>query len=98
MIELGWVMQIFCDGRVLADHAPRLREIARDLPVVVDHYGTMDAARGVGEPNFQALLKLVGDGDAYVKVSAHTSFPSFIPIMPTRGRCTRRWSLPIRSG
>ena len=62
MIELGWVMQIFCDGRVLADHAPRLREIARDLPVIVDHYGMMDAARGVDEPNFQALLKLVGDG------------------------------------
>jgi len=70
MIELGWVMQIFCDGRVLAEHAPRLREIARDLPVIVDHYGMMDAAQGVGQPGFQALLKLVGDGHAFVKVSA----------------------------
>ena len=39
MAELGWVMQIFCDWRVLAEHAPRLREIARDMPVIVDHYG-----------------------------------------------------------
>jgi predicted TIM-barrel fold metal-dependent hydrolase len=70
MAELGWVMQIFCDGRVLAEHAPILREIARDLPVIVDHYGMIDAAAGVNEPNFQALLKLVGEGHAYVKVSA----------------------------
>ena len=64
MADLGWVMQIFCDGRVLAEHAPTLREISRDLPVIVDHYGMIDAARGVNEPNFQALLGLVGGGHA----------------------------------
>jgi predicted TIM-barrel fold metal-dependent hydrolase len=70
MAELGWVMQIFCDGQVLHDMVPKLREIARDLPVIVDHYGMVDAARGVNEPNFQALLKLVGEGAVHVKVSA----------------------------
>ena len=70
MAELGWVMQIFCDWQVMGEAAPTLREIAREVPVIVDHYGMIDAARGVDEPNFQALLKLVGDGHAYVKVSA----------------------------
>jgi len=70
MAGLGWVMQIFCDGQVLHDMAPTLREISRDLPVIVDHYGMVDAARGINEPNFQALLRLVGDGHAHVKVSA----------------------------
>ena len=70
MAELGWVMQIFCDGQVLHDMAPTLREISRDMPVIVDHYGMVDAACGVNEPNFQALLKLVGEGAVYVKVSA----------------------------
>ncbi len=70
MAELGWVMQIFCDGEVLPDVAPTLREIARDLPVIVDHYGMVDAARGVNEPDFQALLRLVGEGAVHVKVSA----------------------------
>jgi len=70
MADLGWVMQIFCDWQLLADTAPRLRDIGREMPVVIDHYGMVDAARGVDEPNFQALVKLVGDGDAYVKVSA----------------------------
>jgi 2-pyrone-4,6-dicarboxylate lactonase len=70
MAGLGWVMQVFCDWQVIGDMAPKLREIARDLPVIVDHYGMVQAARGVNEPNFQALLRLVGDGHAYVKVSA----------------------------
>jgi predicted TIM-barrel fold metal-dependent hydrolase len=70
MAELGWVMQLFCDGQVVHDMAPKLREIARDLTVVVDHYGMVDAARGVNEPNFQALLKLMADGVVHLKVSA----------------------------
>jgi len=81
MAELGWVMQIFCDGEVLPDVAPKLRDIARDMPVIVDHYGMVDAARGVEAPGFQTLLKLVGDGHAYVKVSAayrvSTRFPNY---------------------
>ena len=64
MAELGWVMQIFCDWQVMGDIAPRLREISRDMPVIVDHYGMVEAARGVNEPNFQALLRLVGEGVA----------------------------------
>ena len=70
MAELNWVAQFFCDGRVLKDFAPALRDIARDMPVIVDHYGMVDAARGVNDENFQALLRLVGDGAAHVKVSA----------------------------
>ncbi len=70
MAELGWVAQFFCDYRMLAPTAAALRDIARDMPVIVDHLGMVPAANGVGDPNFQALLKLVGDGHAYVKVSA----------------------------
>jgi 2-pyrone-4,6-dicarboxylate lactonase len=55
---------------MLAPSAAALRDIARDMPVIVDHLGMVPAAQGVGDPNFQALLKLVGDGHAYVKVSA----------------------------
>jgi predicted TIM-barrel fold metal-dependent hydrolase len=86
MAELGWVMQIFCDWRLLAKTAPRLREIAREMPVIVDHYGMVEAARGVNEPNFQALLKLVGEGAVHVKVSAayriSTQFPDYPDARP----------------
>ena len=70
MAELGWIAQFFCDYRMLAPSAAALRDIARDMPVIVDHLGMVPAERGVADPNFQALLKLVGDGHAYVKVSA----------------------------
>ncbi len=96
MAELGWVMQVFCDWRVLADNAPTLREISRDMPVVVDHYGMVEAARGVNEPNFQALLKLVGDGAAHVKVSApyrvSTQYPDYADARALHRGAGRRQS------
>ena len=86
MAELGWVMQIFCDYAHDGDTAPRLREIAREMPVIVDHYGMVDAARGVDEPNFQALLQLVGEGHVHVKVSApyriSTQYPDYPDARP----------------
>jgi predicted TIM-barrel fold metal-dependent hydrolase len=86
MAELGWVAQFFCDGRALKDFAPALREIARDMPVIVDHYGMVDARRGVGNENFQALLRLVGDGRAHVKLSAayrnSKRYPDYADVRP----------------
>jgi 2-pyrone-4,6-dicarboxylate lactonase len=70
MAELGWVMQIFCDWRLMGDLGPVLRDVSRQMPVVIDHMLHLPAERGIGDPNFQALLRLVGDGDVHVKVSA----------------------------
>jgi 2-pyrone-4,6-dicarboxylate lactonase len=70
MAELGWVMQIFCDWRLMEGLGPTLRDVSRQMPVIVDHMLHMPAERGIGDPNFQALLRLVGDGDVHVKVSA----------------------------
>ena len=81
MADLGWVMQIFCDPQMMQDVAPRLRDISREMPMIVDHYMMLPAARGAGDPNFQALLKLVGEGHVHVKVSApyrvSTQFPDY---------------------
>lgn len=70
MAELGWVMQIFCDHRMLGGAAPYLREVSREMPVIVDHLGMVPATAGIADQNFQALLKLVGDGHVHVKLSA----------------------------
>jgi 2-pyrone-4,6-dicarboxylate lactonase len=86
MAELGWVVQFFCDHRMLAPTAPALREIARDMTVIVDHLGMVPAGQGVNDPNFQALLRLVGDGHAYVKLSAiyrlSAQFPDYADAKP----------------
>lgn len=39
-------------------------------PIVIDHLGWPDLTLGVDDPGFQALLRLVGDGHAYIKLSA----------------------------
>jgi 2-pyrone-4,6-dicarboxylate lactonase len=70
MAELGWVMQIFCDWRLMGDLGPVLRDVSRQMPVIIDHMLHIPAERGIGDPNFQALLRLVGDGHVHVKVSA----------------------------
>lgn len=69
MRELGLVMQVWCDWRLMVDVAGTLREISREMPVVVDHMLSIPAERGVNDPSFQALLRLVGDGYAHVKLS-----------------------------
>jgi 2-pyrone-4,6-dicarboxylate lactonase len=86
MADLGWVAQFFCDHCVLENIAPALRDISRDTPVIVDHLGMVPAGQGVGDRNFQALLKLVGDGHAYVKVSAvyrlSAQYPDYADARP----------------
>jgi predicted TIM-barrel fold metal-dependent hydrolase len=82
MRELGWVMQVWCDWRLMAEAAGTLKEIAREMPVVVDHMLNIPAGRGVGDPAFQALLRLVGDGDLHVKLSGAYRVSSQFPDYP----------------
>jgi len=86
MRELGWAMQLFCDHGVMQDMAATLRDISREMTVIVDHMLMMPAARGVNDPNFQALLRLVGEGHVHVKVSApyrlSTQFPDYPDARP----------------
>jgi len=82
MRELGWVMQVFCDWRLMADIGPLLRDIAYEMPVVVDHMLHIPAARSVNDANFRALVKLVGEGHLYAKVSAPYRLSNQFPDYP----------------
>jgi 2-pyrone-4,6-dicarboxylate lactonase len=64
---LGWHLQIHGDPAILTDLAPALRR--SPVPVVIDHIGRIDASRGLQQPDFQALLTLLGDQRFWVKVS-----------------------------
>ena len=52
------------------------------MPVIVDHMLMVPAGKGVNEPNFHALLKLVGEGHAHVKVSAAYRLSDRFPDYP----------------
>jgi predicted TIM-barrel fold metal-dependent hydrolase len=40
------------------------------VPIVIDHFGYMQARKGTAEPGFQRLLDLVARGRCHVKLSA----------------------------
>ena len=65
--DLGWHLQLWIDTRDLPDLLPALRRVP--VPVVVDHMGRLDYRHGTMNPGFQALLKEVGEGRFWAKVS-----------------------------
>ena len=69
LAPLGWHIQVYADGQTLADIAPVLA--ALPVPVVVDHVGGVKAALGTGHPQFQALLRLLDSGNAWVKTCSY---------------------------
>jgi predicted TIM-barrel fold metal-dependent hydrolase len=67
MRDLGWHIQLWIDVKDLPDTIPILTALG--LPAVIDHMGRTEAARGVTAPGFQSLLRLVGAGGCWVKLS-----------------------------
>lgn len=65
---LGWHLQAFTSLPVIAAIEQRLGNLP--IPLVIDHFGGLAAANGLAQPGFDALLRLVGAGRAYVKLSA----------------------------
>jgi predicted TIM-barrel fold metal-dependent hydrolase/predicted NBD/HSP70 family sugar kinase len=65
---LGWHIQVYTRLSVIAGLADEAAGLP--VPIVFDHFGGAQAAGGVGQPGFAALLQLVSAGHAYAKVSA----------------------------
>jgi predicted TIM-barrel fold metal-dependent hydrolase len=66
--ELGWHAQIWANCQFFEEHESTLR--ALELPLVIDHMGYFDVARGVLDGAFQTLLRLLAEGVVWVKVTA----------------------------
>ena len=67
MAELGWHLQLWIDARDLPEMMPALARVP--VPVVVDHMGRMDYRGGTDHPGFQALVRGVGEGRLWSKLS-----------------------------
>jgi len=68
---LRWQVHVQCEKDQLAQAAPTL--LAAQVPLVVDHCGRPDIARGLSQPGFEALLQLGREGHA-VKISGPFRF------------------------
>jgi len=67
LAPLGWHLQIHMHADRIAELAPAIHRAP--VPVIIDHMGRVDASRGLDQPNFQALLRLLDDRNVWVKVS-----------------------------
>jgi predicted TIM-barrel fold metal-dependent hydrolase len=64
---LGWHIQLFAEAETIARLEPEIA--ALPVPVVIDHMGHVTTDLGLEHPGFQALLRLLGGGNAWVKLS-----------------------------
>jgi predicted TIM-barrel fold metal-dependent hydrolase len=67
LAPLGWHLQIFTDAATLSSLEPVLGRCA--VNVVIDHMGLPDAAAGIGQPGFQAVLRLAAGKRVWVKLA-----------------------------
>jgi predicted TIM-barrel fold metal-dependent hydrolase len=80
MKELGWHLQLWIDVKDLPDTIPVLKRIG--LSVVIDHMGRTDARAGTGTPGFQSLLRCVGEGWCWSKLSGAHRLSQRAPDYP----------------
>src|SRR5688572_20993608 len=67
LASLNWHLQLHLEASMIVKMAPELK--LSPVPVVIDHMGRIDASRGLDQPDFKHLLKLLEDKRVWVKVS-----------------------------
>jgi len=77
LAPLGWHIQVFAEGETVLELAPKLA--ALPVEVVIDHCGGVMAALGTAHPQFQALLRLLDSGRAWIKVCHYRASSSGHP-------------------
>jgi 2-pyrone-4,6-dicarboxylate lactonase len=67
LASLGWHLQLHVEISMIMQMSTELKFSA--VPIVIDHMGRVDASRGLDQPGFTHLLKLLEDKRFWVKVS-----------------------------
>jgi predicted TIM-barrel fold metal-dependent hydrolase len=67
LLPRGWHLQVFADPATLQSLEPVLQRCA--VNVVIDHMGLPDAAAGIEQPGFQAVLRLSAAKHVWVKLA-----------------------------
>jgi predicted TIM-barrel fold metal-dependent hydrolase len=78
LAPLGWHIQIYADGAKMLEIGGLLARLP--VEVVIDHCGGVKAGLGVGHPQFQALLRLMDSGRAWMKVCGYRASSTGAPF------------------
>jgi len=66
--SLPWAVDFHIEADLLVENAELIARV--DKPVIIDHFGNCDPAKGVDQPAFRVLLDLVARPNIYVKISS----------------------------
>lgn len=80
MADLGLHAQFMMDVSALDEALPYFKNWK--LPVMIDHMGNVDAAKGVNQPGFQLLCRQLAEGKLWVKVSGAYRISKQYPDYP----------------
>jgi predicted TIM-barrel fold metal-dependent hydrolase len=89
--RFGWHLQMFASVSVIVRLGAELDRL--ELPLVLDHWGKVDASLGPSHPEFQALMRLVESRAIWVKLSAPERVsvrPEFDDVPPLLTEFVRR--------
>ncbi|KAE8153536.1 hypothetical protein BDV25DRAFT_136829 [Aspergillus avenaceus] len=73
---LGWAIQVYIALEQMVEFAPLVPQLG--LPVVIDHIGAPDEARGPGrlQPGYAEFISLLKSGQVWTKLSGTYRFPN----------------------
>ncbi|MBI1396777.1 MAG: amidohydrolase family protein [Betaproteobacteria bacterium] len=66
---LGWHIQIWATAKMLRELSDRL--VRLPVEIVIDHLGLVSPAGGTTDPDYRALLALLGSGRAWIKLCGY---------------------------
>ncbi|KAF5855677.1 hypothetical protein ETB97_008612 [Aspergillus alliaceus] len=74
--HLGWVIQVYIALEQIIEFVPLVPRIG--LPIVIDHIGAPDEARGPGrlQPGYAEFIDLLRTGQVWTKLSGTYRFPN----------------------
>jgi len=75
--EVDWHLQLLADVSTFDNLEKTVKSLA--VPVVFDHMGHMPAHKGVDDPGFQQLLRLLDDGNVWGSDWPHPHVPHKMP-------------------
>jgi 2-pyrone-4,6-dicarboxylate lactonase len=87
LLEWGWHAQLQAAGDYLVAILPNLLKLG--IPLVLDHMAMINVKRGVDDPTFQSLLRWLGEGKIWVKLSAYRvshEYPNYNDAAPFHAR------------
>lgn len=67
--ELNWQLELHAPPNYFIKLLPKLR--AYNIAVVIDHFGRIDPAKGIDDPDYQAFITMLEPSQHWMKVSGY---------------------------